>query len=245
MSVEAVSLGSLPGTRTRPRYFQIMSGLLLAIVLLGFARSFYLRPMFLSESLPVALIVHGSLLTVWFVLHFVQASLIGAGRATLHRSLGYAGIAWAAVVAASGFVATWNLARNVHSLEDRYHMIVWGNFLTLTAFAIIVLLGTLLRNRAAAHRRYMLMSSIAIIGPPLGRIPDWPGVPGGPQLAVAYAIGGIVLLFATLMVFDLRSLKRVHGATWVGFVITIASIAGTVLLGTSPTALRVLQSITS
>jgi hypothetical protein len=87
----------------------------------------------------------------------------------------------------------------------------------------------------------MLMASIAIIGPPLGRIPDWPGVPGGPPFAVAYAIGGIVLLFATLMIFDWRTRRRVHGATWVGFVITLVSIAGTVVLGTSPAAFRVLQ----
>ncbi len=110
---------------------------------------------------------------------------------------------------------------------------------------MLVTTGVLLRNRAPAHRRYMLMASIAIIGPPLGRIPDWPGVPGGPPTAVAYAIGGIVLLFASLMIFDLRSLKRVHAATWVGFVVTIGSIAGTVVLGTSPTALRVLQSMVS
>lgn len=245
MSVEAVSLGSLPKVRTRTRYFQLMSGVLLAIVLLGFARSFYLRPVFLTESLPAGLILHGSLLTVWFVLHFVQASLIGAGRTALHRSLGYTGVAWAAVVAASGFAATWGLAQRVQGIDDRYHMIVWGNFLTLTAFAVIVLMGVLTRNRAESHRRYMLMASIAIIGPPLGRIPDWPAMPGGPQVAVAYAIGGIVLLFATLMVFDVRTRRRVHAATWVGFVITVVSIAGTVVLGTSPVALRALHWMTA
>jgi hypothetical protein len=230
-------------TRTRTRYFQIMSGVLLAIVLLGFARSFYMRPVFIGNALPTALLVHGSLLTVWFAFAFSQASLIGAGRTALHRSLGYAGAAWALIVASSGLIATLGMGARVHSLADREHMIVWGNFLTLLAFAALVILGVLQRNRAASHRRYMLMSSIAIIGPPLGRIPDWPGMPGGPQLAVAYAIGGIVLLFATLVVFDLRTLRRVHSATWIGMALTVASIAGTVVLGTSPIALRVLQSL--
>lgn len=242
MSVDAVSIGSLAAARARPRYFQIMSGLLLAIVLLGFARSFYLRPLFLPQVLPTALILHGSLLTLWFVIAFVQAMLINAGRASLHRALGYAGATWAAVVAASGFLATLGMADRVHSLEDREHMIVWGNLLTITSFVILVTAGVLLRNRAAAHRRYMLMASIAIIGPPLGRIPEWPGMFGGPSAAVAYAIGGILLLFASLMIFDLRTLKRVHSATWVGFAVTIGAIAGTVVLGTSPAALRLMQS---
>jgi hypothetical protein len=242
MSAEAISVGSQTAARARPRYFQLMSGLLLAIVLLGFARSFYLRPLFLPEALPTALIAHGSLLTVWFVLAFVQATLINADRTALHRTLGYAGAAWAAVVAASGFIATLGMAYRVHSLADREHMIVWGNFLTLAAFVVLVTAGVVRRNRAAAHRRYMLMASIAIIGPPLGRIPDWPGVPGGPPAAVAYAIGGILLLFASLMIFDRRTLGRVHAATWVGFAVTIGSIAGTVVLGTSPAALRLLQT---
>jgi hypothetical protein len=232
-----------PLTRARPRYFQIMTGVLLAIVLLGFARSFFLRPVFMTETLPTSLIVHGSLLTVWFVLAFVQASLIQAGNTALHRSLGYAGAAWALVIAASGLIATLGMGARVQSLADREHMIVWGNFLTLLAFATLVVLAVLQRNRAAAHRRYMLIASIAIIGPPLGRIPDWPGMPGGPQLAVAYAIGGIVLLLASVVVFDLRTLRRVHAATWTGVSITFASIVLTVVFGTSPLALRVLQAM--
>jgi hypothetical protein len=242
MSAEASVLDASM-IRARPRYFQVMSGLLLAIVLLGFARSFYLRPVFLADALPVALIAHGSLLTVWFVLAFVQASLIAAGRTALHRTLGYAGAAWAVVVIASGLIATLGMGARVRSLADREHMIVWGNLLTLLSFATLVLLGVLHRRRAAPHRRYMLMASIGIIGPPLGRIPEWPGVPGGPAAAVAYAIGGIVLLFATLVVFDLRSARRVHTATWWGMAITLAAIVLTVVMGTSPAALRLLQTL--
>lgn len=246
MSADASSLlQNAALTRDRTRFFQVMSSLLLAIVLIGFARSFYLRPVFMSGPLPAALIAHGALLTVWFVLAFVQAALIPTGRVRLHRSLGYAGAAWAAVVLVSGLLATLGMGARVQSLADREHMIVWGNFLTLLAFASLVLLGVLQRNRPVSHRRYMLMASIAIIGPPLGRVPEWPGVPGGPPLAVAYAIGGIVLLFATLVVFDRRTLGRVHRATRVGMAITFTSIAGTVVLGTSPLALRALQFLTS
>jgi FtsH-binding integral membrane protein len=244
MSADASTLlQGAPLTRTRSRYFQIMSGLLLAIVLLGFARSFYLRPMFLADALPVALVVHGSLLTVWFLLAFIQASLIAGGRTALHRSLGYTGAAWAIVVLASGLIATLGMAVRVQSPADREHMIVWGNLLTLLAFGALVLLGVLRRNQAAFHRRYMLMASIAIIGPPLGRVAEWPGMPGGPPLAVAYAIGGIVLLFATLVLFDRRTLRRVHRATWVGMALTLASIALTVVSGKSPAALTFLKSL--
>jgi hypothetical protein len=242
MSADAATVLQNPAlSRTRSRYFHFMSGLLLAIVLAGFARSFFLRPVFMSAALPAALLLHGSLLTVWFVVAFTQTSLIATGRTRLHRSLGYAGAAWALIVVVSGLIATLGMGRRVQSLADREHMIVWGNLLTLTAFTALVAAGVWKRNSAAAHRRLMLMASIAIIGPPLGRIPDWPGMPGGPQLAVAYAIGGILLLTGSVIVHDLRSMRRVHGATWAGLIVTFASIAGTVVLGTSSTALSVLR----
>lgn len=92
---------------TRNNYFRYMSTLFLALVLIGFARSLYMRSYFDSPELSPHLYLHGIALTAWFVLAFVQPWLIKSGRIELHRRFG---LAAAAVAVAEGS------ARNVVGL---------------------------------------------------------------------------------------------------------------------------------
>lgn len=65
-----------PAEGRRLGFFTVMSGALLLFVLVGFSRSFYLRPFGDLPPLSGALHVHGAALTAWFVLLFVQALLV-------------------------------------------------------------------------------------------------------------------------------------------------------------------------
>lgn len=65
-----------PAERRRIGYFTVMSGALLVFVLAGFSQTFYLRPLGELPPLSGPLHVHGAVLTVWFVLLFVQALLV-------------------------------------------------------------------------------------------------------------------------------------------------------------------------
>lgn len=49
-----------------------------AVVVVGFARTYYLKLLFGAPALPWLLHLHGALMTSWFVLFFVQTSLIAA-----------------------------------------------------------------------------------------------------------------------------------------------------------------------
>lgn len=55
---------------TRSRYFLGMSALFLAVVLVGFSRSLYLRTYFEFPEITLHLYLHGIALTAWFTLAF-------------------------------------------------------------------------------------------------------------------------------------------------------------------------------
>src|SRR4029077_3127834 len=61
------------------------------LVLVGFTRSLYARALFHPDPIPPYLYLHGIVLTSWFVLAFVQALLVSAGRAESHRRIGVVG----------------------------------------------------------------------------------------------------------------------------------------------------------
>ena len=77
-----------PGRRALRWFFPVVSSLLFAGLLVGFAKTFFLRSQFNVPPIPPYLYVHGSVLTTWFVLVLAQTCLVAAHRTDLHRRLG-------------------------------------------------------------------------------------------------------------------------------------------------------------
>jgi hypothetical protein len=71
---------------------------LLAGLLVGFAKTFFLRSQFNVPPMPSYLYVHGLVLTTWFVLVLAQTCLVAAHRTDLHRRLGLAAVADAVLI---------------------------------------------------------------------------------------------------------------------------------------------------
>src|SRR3989449_2410846 len=69
------------------RFFTGMALAILATVIVGFSRSFFLRPLFPELPSPSEMIfyVHGVVFAAWIVLLVVEASLVAGGRTELHR----------------------------------------------------------------------------------------------------------------------------------------------------------------
>lgn len=88
--------------------------ILLATMLVGFARSYYLAGM-LHAPLPSRVIhTHAVVFTGWLPLFAVQVSLAAAHRVHLHRRLGIVGFLLACAMVVSGFLAGADtLKRNV------------------------------------------------------------------------------------------------------------------------------------
>ncbi len=201
------------------RYFQGMSILLLALVLIGFGRTFFLRPLFQVPAIPWYDYVHGSLMTLWFVLLVAQTSLVAAHRTDLHRRLGIFGALLAVAVAALTlavlllFPAHFTASGDELSTGERVSPSVavgflWGDLGAIAFFSVLVTTALLMRRRPDVHKRLMLLASMPIITPAVGRTTDF--VPA--LLVVAL----VLLLPLTLVAHDLLTARRLHRATIFG-----------------------------
>src|SRR4051812_20804324 len=81
---------------------------ILAVVLVGFSRSFFLRPFYAGPPSWAAkeaiFYVHGAVLAAWFAVLGAQVALIRSRNVRLHRRLGYAGAGLAVLVVAAGTI---------------------------------------------------------------------------------------------------------------------------------------------
>lgn len=78
----ATLMGSLGRASAEHRFLTGMALVVLATVLVGFGRTFFLRPLFPDWPSPPELIfyVHGLVFTAWIVLLLAQVSLVAGGR---------------------------------------------------------------------------------------------------------------------------------------------------------------------
>ncbi len=246
--------------RGRTRFFLAIAGAILAIVLVGFAPTLYLRALFDVPAIPGLLYLHGTLLTAWFALVVTQAALVRAGNVALHRRLGVAGVALGvALVIVSTVVTLRFVDRVLHAptamdsdlsvalgfgaqapLLGIAATALWGNLTSLTMFSVLVCCAVLARRRGDVHKRLMVLASVSILAPAIARISRWPGLGGdlGPLVPSVF----LSLLFA-MVGFDLFARRRVHWVTVVGGGFVVLGIVGSTLVATSPFGLRVLERV--
>ena len=96
-------------------FFGGMALVILAIVFVGFMRTFYLSSYFGRPALSTLRVVHGTAFTSWVVLFAIQTSLIAAGRREVHRRLGYAGAVLAAAMVPLGLTLAIRTALEGHA----------------------------------------------------------------------------------------------------------------------------------
>ena len=219
----AASIAPASAERAPHRFFVAMSGLLLAIVVIGFAPSFYLRahfaplfPQMGAPTLPGYLYVHGAILTTWYTLLFVQATLIRARRVDLHKTVGVVGAVVAIGVLAASSVVLGNAAPRLVASGTPLQgvsAVIFGDIFTLICFATFVATAISLRRRSEAHKRLMLLASIVIVGPALSRGKFFPIYFGEPQAGDGYVALAQLGLLLALPAYDLVSRRRVHPAS--------------------------------
>ena len=220
-----VTMGSrLDETRT----FMIAHMVLFAIVLTGFARTFYLRPLFFDRTLNLTLTWHGVVLTAWFGFVALQAILALTRRRSWHVRLAWLGVPTVLGVIVTGTLVNLNVARGIESASSPENMFVWANFMSLVSFVMLVSAGVKYRRSPAAHQRLMLFASLSIIGPAFARFAFWPIVGLGLTFAPGARDCGMVVLMLIAVVYDLMYFRRVLPVTLAGLAGVITPlIAGT------------------
>ena len=190
-----------------------------AVVFIGFARSYYLKGAFGAPALPALVHVHGLVMTLWFVLFVVQARLVAAHRVDLHRRLGIAGAAVAALVFVVGiWTAISAAARGVSPGPPPLVFLVvpLGDMLV---FATLAGAGLLLRRRGDYHKRLMLLASVGMLTAAFARIPLDLVKAGG--LPLFFALNDLLVL--ACVGYDTMKNRRLHPAFGWGVLLIVLS----------------------
>ena len=190
------------------------------IVLIGFARTYYLKGFFGNPPLPGLLVhLHGLVMTTWVVLFVTQVSLVATGRTRTHQRLGVFGAILAALVVIVGVLTgIAGAARGASPGPPALQFLVipLGDMLV---FAILV--GTALyfrRSRLDIHKRLMLLAAVNLLAPAIARIPLNFIATGG-----ALAFFGLTdICLLACVAFDTIRNRRLHPAFLWGTLFVIA-----------------------
>jgi hypothetical protein len=119
---------------------------------------------------PKIMWVHGAVFTVWMLLLTAQLLLVLGERVAWHRKLGWFAAGWACLMAVMG---PWGAIATVSYYVKLYgpfpypavalHVVDLGGFLILLAWGIV------LRKNPAAHKRMMILATIALADPGFSR----------------------------------------------------------------------------
>ena len=252
---------SVAKRRTSDPFFLGAAIALLAIVIIGFAPSLYMRFAFDPTPIPMYLHLHGMILTGWFVLLILQAGLIQTGKAAVHRKLGYFVASYAVLVIVGSLMATFNAVprelaagitfeTNMAEVDaamggDLTYLqfisgVVWNNVLSVVCFAILVALAVHYRRDAAVHKRLILVATVGMMGPPLARISraEILGGEQGPFIPLA-----MLTMLVLVLAHDKVSLGKTHRASVASSIFMIILFSSSGVLANSEFGLEFVRSL--
>lgn len=202
----------VPGRRFDHFFFSTMAVLMLATVFVGFGPTYYLAGVFHAPLPSLIVHLHGAVFSCWILLLVTQASLVSAGRVDIHRRLGIAGFLLACLMVVLGVMAaTDSLVRHggPPGRDPKFFFII--PLTDMLIFATLIFFAFRARSNPAAHKRLILVGTIALM---IAAIARWPVV--GHRNAVTSALLSYIFLLM-LVAYDLWSTRKVHRATiWAG-----------------------------
>jgi hypothetical protein len=231
-------VGNIPVAAARPvrwsseRGFYVgFAAAITAAVVLGFSRTFFLRPWFpdwaRAHGAPETFFyIHGVVFVGWFLLLLAQPTLVAAGRVDIHRRLGVFGGGLAVAMVVLGIVGSLMAARRPTGFMDiplppLQFLVVPLTIITL--FAIFVTLALVNRRDPQTHKRLMLLASIALIEAGVSRWPFPYLTAPSPILGFGMVELSVDLFLIPMVVWDIVSRRRLHPVTLWGGLALIAS----------------------
>jgi hypothetical protein len=198
-------------------FYSGMALLIFAIVVIGFAPTWFLRGTLSTTSplkpLTPLVMLHGTLFTTWVLLFITQAGLISARQHKLHMRLGVATVALGVTMVVVGLLtAVWQEVPSPPVLPPQTNFAF--PFFDILAFAILLTGGYVTRRSPQTHKRLMLCATAVMLQPAVGRLGHF--IPS--TTILGYEITTVIaFLFATpLLVWDFVQRGRPHKATLIG-----------------------------
>jgi hypothetical protein len=165
-----------PHLRYDDLFFSGMAAVALVVVLIGFARTYFLAGLFRAPLPNLLVHIHGAAFTLWIILFISQISLVTARRVDLHRRLGLLGFVLAILMIMLGtLTASDRLARHLthpgtDTVEEEraFYAVPLGDMLMFSTF---VCLGYRNRFQPAVHKRLMWFATLSLLDAGFDR---WP-----------------------------------------------------------------------
>jgi len=225
----ASNSAALPKRPGRKFYTWVAVGLIL-IVFSGFAKTYYLKGLFGSPTLPTLVHLHGFIMTSWFLLFLVQVRLVDIRRVQLHRKLGVFGFMLAALIVVVGLATAIAAARRGATPGPPPLSFLAVPVFDMVVFATIVTLGLIFRRKTENHRRLMVLASTGILAAAIARIPVDAITNGGPL-----AFFGLTdLCVLVVLGYDTVKHKRLHPVYgWGLLFIVLSQVFRLAISGTS------------
>jgi hypothetical protein len=173
-------------------------GILWVGMIAGFGVDF---PRYLHENPPAPKItyLHGAIFTGWMVLLTAQVLLVVGDRVKLHRTLGWVTAGWACLMAVFGpWAVIASQVVNLHLPPNGDPPFLSVNIVDLSGFLVFVGWGIALRKNPAAHRRIMILSTVALADPGFARFTGflWPEPTTVLPFFIYYFYGNLFLMVA-------------------------------------------------
>jgi hypothetical protein len=126
---------------------------------------------FLDQNPPLLLHAHAATFTIWMFLLTAQLLLVLKNNIALHRKLGWFLVAWACLMGIMGPVGVYTAVR----MQVKAHGLFPYPFITVHAvdiggFLLFLAIGIALRKNPAAHKRMMILSTVALADPGFARL---------------------------------------------------------------------------
>ena len=209
-------------TVVRNRIYLALAGALALFVFIGFARTYYLRPLFDVPPITYLIHAHAILFTAWVVVFVLQVRLISKQDYRTHMQLGVLGVILAVLIFAVGMAAT---IASSGETRPRPMGMTPAQFTILPASSILlygalVLAAVLLRKRAELHKRLMVMAMIAVLGPPTARLIRAAGL-GQDFLVIQTSVAAFFVVCA--LVADWMRHRSIHAVYAVGGALLVIS----------------------
>lgn len=252
MAVSESLIGAAPGAvekaanRTREKRFFLLAGILFPVlVMIGFSRNYYLRPLFALGPLYSDMVrFHAVVMTAWILLFATQTWLVSSKRVKLHMKLGWAGVALAVLVLVTGyFVSIGAVAHQTAADRGGIPPLVFlvVPIADLVVFVVFFGLAIAWRKRSAEHKRLMLLTAANFLPPAAARFPVESVLALGPL----WIFGVPTVLTIAALIFDTWRNGKVNRTFLVGSIVLIASFPLRMVIGGTDVWLRLAEWMTT
>jgi hypothetical protein len=208
-----------------------------AVVIVGFGPAVVNTA---GRKAPVTLLValHGVVFTAWLALFLAQTLLVGRGRVSAHRRLGYAGVALALLMVVFGYTTAVAMARrgfdlsgDLNAAADPLGLLVF-QLGDLLSFGVLVGAAVWYRHRPEVHKRLMLLATVgSLMAAPLAHvIGHLPRLRDTPVILIPLA-----MLYFASAVHDRLARGRIHPVSlWVAVALFAWGSIRAALINPSP-----------